>query len=172
MTTTVNTDRAAAVERLYAYYENQGPYRCTLGMDPDSPLAATALMHLVSDRKILSMAKVGCVESDDFVYIYSMEYLDEELLETCCAEALEDALSRVDPNPNHNFSLASVVFLCDAIAPTAAAKLKKTKFHKDYVKPESGWADLRLAAVEIKPGGRTAANPLGKALLNICKTAL
>ncbi len=60
-------------------------------MDPNSPLAATALMHLVSDRKILSLAKVGCVESDDFVYMYSMEYLDEELLETCCAEALEDA---------------------------------------------------------------------------------
>ena len=67
MTTTVNTDRTAAVERLYAYYENQGPYRCALGMDPNSPLAATALMHLVSDRKILSLAKVGCVESDDFV---------------------------------------------------------------------------------------------------------
>ena len=97
MTTTVNTDRTAAVERLYAYYENQGPYHCALGMDPNSPLAATALMHLVSDRKILSLAKVGCVESDDFVYMYSMEYLDEELLETCCAEALEDALSRVDP---------------------------------------------------------------------------
>ena len=79
MTTTVNTDRTAAVERLYAYYENQGPYRCALGMDPNSPLAATARMHLVSDRKILSLAKVGCVESDDFVYMYSMEYLDEEL---------------------------------------------------------------------------------------------
>ena len=147
--------------RLYAYYENQGPYRCALGMDPNSPLAATALMHLVSDRKILSLAKVGCVESDDFVYMYSMEYLDEELLETCCAEALEDAPQPRGPNPNHNFSLASVVFLCDTIAPTAA-KLKKRNSTRIMSNPKAagpicGWPPLKSS-----PGGHTAANRWAK----------
>lgn len=161
--------REEALEKLMAHYRE--PYLCARRMDSASPLAATAFMHLVSERKLLSLANVGIVESDDFVYVYSLEELNEENLERCCAEALEDGLNRVDPNPNHQFSLVSVFFLCDAITPGAAAKLKKMKYHKDYKKPDHGWADLRLAAVET--GGRSrAANAMGKALLNIYKEAV
>lgn len=161
--------REEALEKLMAHY--QEPYLCARRMDPDSPLAATAFMHLVSNRKLLSIANVGIVESDDFVYIYSVEELNEELFDRCCAEALADGLDRVDPNPNHQFSLVSVFFLCDTITPGTAAKLKKTKYRKDYKKPEYGSADLRLAAVET--GGKArVANSMGKALLSIYKSAV
>ena len=53
----------------------------------------------------------------------------------------------------------------------AAAKLKKMKYHKDYKKPEHGWADLRLAAAETGSRSRTA-NAMGKALLNIYNEAV
>lgn len=161
--------REEAVEKLLDHYRE--PYLCSKHMDSTSPLAATAFMHLVSDRKMLSIAKVGIVESDDFVYIYSLEELNQETFERCCTEALTDGLKRVDPNPNHNFSLISIFFLCDKITPDGNAALKKMKFHKDYEKPEHGWADLRLAAVEMNSSSRTA-NPMGKVLLNIYKASV
>lgn len=161
--------REEAIEKLMAHY--QEPYLCARRMGSASPLAATAFMHLVSERKLLSLATVGVVESDDFVYIYSLEELNAETLDRCCTEALEDGLSRVDPNPNHQFSLISIFFFCDTITPGAAAKLKKMKYHKDYKKPEHGWADLRLAALET--GGRNhTTNAMGKTLLNIYKEAV
>ena len=152
----MSVTREEAIERLLAHY--QEPYRCAERPATASPeLAATAFMHLVSDRKILSLAKVGIVESDDFVYIYSA--------------ALTDALKRVDPNPNHNFSLVSVFFICDKVAPETTAAVKKMKYHKDYENPEHGWVDLRLAAVEVG-GGTRCANPIGKVLLNIYKASV
>ena len=161
--------REEAIEKLMAHY--QEPYLCARRMDPSSLLSATAFMHLVSERKLLSLANVGIAESDDFVYIYSPAKLDEDTLERCCAEALEDGLKRVDPNPNHQFSLVSVFFLCDTMSPGAAAKLKKQKYHKAYKKPEYGWVDLRLAAVETGSGNH-AANAMGKTLLHIYKEAV
>ena len=161
--------RAEALEKLMAHY--QEPYRCARRMEEGSPLAATAFMHLVGERRLLSLANIGIVESDDFVYVYSVEELTLPLLDCCCSEALEDGLARVDPNPNHQFSLISVFFLCDAIAPDAAAKLKKAKYHKEYKPTGHGWADLRLAAAET--GSKTrVANAMGKSLLQIYKEAL
>lgn len=161
--------RAEALEKLMAHY--QEPYRCARRTEEDSPLAATAFMHLVGERRLLSLANVGIVESDDFVYLYSTDTLTVPLLERCCSGALEDGLARVDPNPNHQFSLISVFILCDAIAPDAAAQLKKTKYHKEYKPAGSGWTDLRLAAIET--GGKArVANAMGKSLLQIYKSAL
>lgn len=165
----MNENHADAIDKLLAHYDD--PYRCARKQESGSPLAATAFMHLVSDRKLLSMIAAGSVESDDFVYIYSLPTLDETTLDALCAEVLQDGLSRIDPNPDHNFSLLSAFFLCDSITPGAAAKLKKTKYHKKFVKPECGTVDLRLAAIEV--GGKThAANPLGKALLQIYRAAM
>ena len=127
--------------------------------------------YLAENRELLSIAKVGIVESDDFVYIYSLEELTQEIFERCCTEALTDGLKRVDPNPNHNFSLVSIFFLCDTITPEGSAALKKMKYHKDSEKPQHGWVDLRLAAVEVGSNSR-AANPMGKVLLNIYKASV
>lgn len=166
----MSVTREEAIERLLAHY--QEPYRCAERPAAASPeLAATAFMHLVSDRKILSLATVGIVESDDFVYIYSVEELTPEVFDRCCTAALTDALKRVDPNPNHNFSLVSVFFICDKVAPETTAAVKKMKYHKDYENPEHGWVDLRLAAVEVG-GGTRCANPMGKVLLNIYKASV
>lgn len=166
----MSATREDAIERLLSRY--QEPYCCAKHPDtPEDHLAATAFMHLVSDRKLLSIAKTGIVESDDFVYIYSVNELTPEVFERCCSEALTDGLKRVDPNPNHNFSLISVFFICDKLAPEAHSALKKMKYHKDYQKPEHGWVDLRLAAVEVA-GGARCANPMGKALLNIYKASV
>ena len=161
--------REEAVEKLLAHYDE--PYHASCAPADEMPLAATASMHLVSDRMLLSLARMGVTESDDFVFIYSLDTLTLPLLESLCDEALSRGLARVDPNPNHNFSLISLFFLCDAITPEAAAAVKKKKFHKDYAKPEAGWADLRIAAAVV--GSRTgAANPMGKTLLKIYKDAM
>ena len=162
----MSVTREEALEKLLSHYDD--PYQVVRCAPSDFPLVATASMHLVSERKLLSLASAGIVESDDFVYIYSAEELTLSLYEECCASALQDGFARVDPNPNHNFSLISLIFLCDRISPDAAAALKKNKLHKVYVKPEAGWVDLRLAAVSV--GSRShAANGLGKALLKIYK---
>ena len=165
----MSATREDAIERLLSHY--QEPYCCAKHPDiPENHLAATAFMHLVSDRKLLSIAKTGIVESDDFVYIYSVNELTPEVFERFCTEALTDGLKRVDPNPNHNFSLISVFFICETLTADTVGKLKKMKYHKDYQKPEHGWVDLRLAAVSLGDGGRCA-NPMGKNLLNIYKAS-
>lgn len=166
----MSATREDAIERLLTHY--QEPYCCAKHPATESDhLAATAFMHLISDRKLLSIAKTGIVESDDFVYIYSVNELTPEVFERFCTEAMTDGLKRVDPNPNHNFSLISVFFICDNLTAQANTALKKMKYHKNYEKPEHGWVDLRLAAVDVTNGGRCA-NPMGKALLNIYKASL
>ncbi len=164
----MNHTRQTAVEKLLLHY--QEPYLCTSYDSASSPLAATAFMHLISERKFLSLANAGMVESDDFVYIYSLPELTEPLFEQYYHEALDNGIARVDPNPNHQFSLISVLFLCDTITPDAALKLKKTKYYQKFKKPASGTIDLRLAAVEVG-GKKHAANAFGKSLLNIYKKA-
>ena len=164
----MNGTHSHAVDRLLQHY--QDPYVCEV-YDDGGALAATASMHLVGERKLLSLANIGTVESDDFVYIYSLPVLDEASFERLYSEALEHGVARVDPNPNHNFSLISILFLCDSIDAAAAAKLKKTKYSKKFSRPQRGTIDLRLAAVEVDGRGK-AANPLGKSLLNIYKDAL
>ncbi len=165
----MNTTREEALAQLLAHYEE--PYVCAQRGDVGGPLAATAFMHLVSDKKLLGLAAVGETESDDFVYLFSVDELTEELFDRCYTHALDDGLGRVDPNPNHSFSMISLFFLCDAITPEAAAKVKKTKFRKDYAKPEAGWAELRLAAVETGGAARLS-NPMGKTLLGIYKNSV
>lgn len=172
MTTTVNTDRTAAVERLYAYYENQGPYHCALGMDPNSPLAATALMHLDSDVKSSPWPRWAAWRATISFICTPWNIWMKNCWRPAAPRRWKTPSAAWTPTRTI-ISPWPLSYSCATQSPPQQqAKLKKTKFHKDYVKPESGWADLRLAAVEIKPGGRTAANPLGKTLLNICKAAL
>ncbi|MCH5211302.1 MAG: hypothetical protein J1F01_10125, partial [Oscillospiraceae bacterium] len=85
--------------------------------------------------------------------------------------ALKDGLSRIDPNPNHSFSMVSIFFLCDKIAPEVLSAVKKRKYHEKYPAPGAGWAELRLAAVEVCSRTR-AANPMGKSLLGMYKDAV
>lgn len=165
----MNMTREEAVAKLLAHFEE--PYQCAQRGDADTPLAATAFMHMVGDRKLLALAKVGITESNDFAYIYSLPELTVEELERCYDHALEDGLARVDPNPNHSFSLISVFLLCDTITKEAASKVKRARFHKKFPLPGAGWAELRIAAIET--GGRGhAANPMGKTLLDIYKSAV
>ena len=161
--------REEALEKLLHHYDEV--YYTARRSSETTPLCATAFLHCTGSRKLLSIASVGVTESDDFVYLYSTETLDAALLERCVSAAREDALSRIDPNPNHEFSLISPLFLCDRIDSAAMAQIKRTRFRQKDPKPGHGWAELRLAAVETGTG-RHAANTAGKTLWTVYKTAV
>lgn len=128
-------------------------------------------MHIVSERKLLSVAAAGYTQSDDFVYVYSMERLDAALAEDCRQKAMEDAVRRIVFDPDHSFSLISLFFLCDALEPSAKTYVKKTKYHQRDRAPSRGWVELRMAA--LTPDlSVCAANPMGRTLLRIARDAL
>ena len=61
-----------------------------------------------------------------------------------------EALAKVNPDENHMTSYLSLVLVADECDEDAAAALRKAKFRKNFAWGMRGWADLRLAVVDLK----------------------
>ena len=71
------------------------------------------------------------------------------------------ALEKVDPVPNHMQSSLSLVIVADRVDDEAKRACRKTRFRKNFALGIRGWADLRLAVVDIA-GHDVVTNGAGK----------
>lgn len=97
------------------------------------------------------------VKSAKLWVVDAFEYLFFELHDTLTASALQDeiafmtskGLEKVHPDPNHMQSFVSVVIIANGVEEDAKRLAKKTSFRKNYAFGFRGWADLRVAVVDL-----------------------
>ena len=76
------------------------------------------------------------------------------------------ALTKVDARPNHMATNLSLVVVADRVTDETVKFLRRFRFRKSFQFGLRGWADIRLAAIDLSraEGNRVLTNAAGRAL--------
>ena len=165
-------DRSVIIDRLFGVY-NTWYDVCPGDLGSGLPLKAMCIYRTRNEKYILSRkAKLWAIETNDYLYLFSMQKLDKDQAEMCIAFSIKDALPRVKPHSEHMFSFITVIFVADEAEDDALKYIRRRKFTKSYRFGLQGSSPLKTAALDI--GKETvAANTMGRDLRrqikNICK---
>ncbi len=168
-----NLTRAEAVEKLISRYT--GYYDITLIEESSLPLVATCAFHAHSEKYVLSKkAKLWEAGSHEYVYVFSVPHLTEEIYNTCRDYAFENGMKLIEPGPTHMYSYITTMFLCDSCDAAAKKALRKCRIYKSFKMAFWGWMDFHSGLAVLEEGkafsnasGRSAAQLLNKTLF--CK---
>ncbi|MDO4502336.1 MAG: hypothetical protein Q4D06_04055 [Coriobacteriia bacterium] len=109
-----------------------------------------AEFHSHGEKYVLvKRAKLWEVDAHEYLFFRDVECLDVDEVDRMVAYMTEKALQKVHPEPNHMQSFLSLVFVADQVTDEAVAKIRKTSFRKNFKLGFQGWADLRLAVVDL-----------------------
>ncbi len=112
---------------------------------------------------LVKRAKLWEVDAHDYLFLDSVDHVDEEYLTRAIAFMETSGLTKVDPKPNHMQSSLSLVLIADAVDEEAKKLCRRTRFRKNFMLGLRGWSDLRLAIVDLSSGDVTT-NGAGKEL--------
>ena len=153
--------RQAVVKRLkdaYAAYYDITP------VDDGTGLKALCAYHLRDSQYVLvKKAELWAAESHEYLYLWSLDRLEQPDVEGIFQRVLEDGEPRIKPHPQHMYTYLTAVVLYDSADPQALAQLKKLKKRREYMLSLHGWMEFRIAAVDMSTGEITA-NRSGKIL--------
>lgn len=153
--------RQAVVERLkdaYAAYYDITP------VDDGTGLKALCAYHLRDSQYVLvKKAELWAAESHEYLYLWSLDRLEQPDVEGIFQRVLEDGEPRIKPHPQHMYTYLTAVVLYDSADPQALAQLKKLKKRREYKLSLHGWMEFRIAAVDVSTAEITA-NRSGKAM--------
>lgn len=127
-------------------------------------LAASYAFHSRNECYMLSKkAKLWSAETHEYVYVFSVPKLSEDVYEECRRQACDLGMKNIRPHIEHMKSLVTALFVCDSMTDGAAQALKKTKMRKNFLFSFYGWMELRTAAVDLS-SGNIAVNRAGSEL--------
>ena len=113
--------RAEAADKLIDRYA--GYFDISPAQEEQAPLVATCDFHAHSEKYVLSRkAKLWEAGSHEYVYLFSVPHLTEDIYNSCRDYALEHGMAKVEPGPTHMYSYITTMFLCDS-CDKAAKKL-------------------------------------------------
>ena len=165
--------RQEAIDRLCTVYQSQFDInRCE---EDGQPLAVTMDFYATSEKFVLSKkAKLWEAGSHEYVYLFSVPHLTEDIYNSCRDYALEHGMAKVEPGPTHMYSYITTMFLCDSCDKAAKKALRKCRIYKSFKMAFWGWMDFHsgLAVLEEEKAfsnasGKSAAQLLNKTLF--CK---
>ena len=123
-----------------------------------------AAFHSEAEQYVLTKrAKLWGVNVHEYMFFALEERLTLDGLEAYRAYMTSKALKKVQLNDEHMTSYLSLVIVADSLAPQVAERIKKTRFRKNFALGFKGWADLRLAVVDLA-NRRILTNGQGKTL--------
>lgn len=123
-----------------------------------------AAFHSEAEQYVLAKrAKLWGVNVHEYMFFALEDYLTLSKLEAYKAFMTSKALKKVQINDEHMTSYLSLVVVADALDPQVASAVKKTRFRKNFSFGFKGWADLRLAVVDLA-NQSIVTNGQGKAL--------
>jgi hypothetical protein len=98
------------MERLFGSYSAW--YDVSPGdMGSGLPLQALCQHRSRSEKYLLSKkAKIWSIEVNDYLYLFSMPYLNKNQAEDCVEFSIKDALPRVKPHNEHMYSFITTLF--------------------------------------------------------------
>lgn len=143
-----------------AYYDIHRPAE-----DPGLPLVFRADYHSRAERYWLSKnIPIWGNETNEFAYIFSAPSFEKELAAKCIDYALEDALPRVRPHREHQYTNVKVILLTDCADEDTARYVKKRSFSKNYKFSFYGFSTLKSAIVDLG-NKKTVTNSAGNELV-------
>ncbi|MGI5962535.1 MAG: hypothetical protein ACOX7N_02315 [Lawsonibacter sp.] len=153
--------RQALVEHLKGVYT---AYYDIESVEDETGLKAICAYHMRDSQYVLvKKAELWAAESHEYLYLWSVDVLDEAKLQEIFRFVLEDGEPRVRPHAQHMYTYLTAVVLYDRADPEALAQLKKLKKRREYKLSLHGWMEFRIAALEASTG-EVAVNRSGKAI--------
>ena len=113
------------------------------------PFAAVANFSVHNEQYMLvKAAKYADVVSNEYVYFYTADTLEEENVKELTDIAWEDGVNKVTPDSTHRNSDVTVYLICEKISDDAKKLVRKTRHYKSYAFGFKGWSNFRLVAIE------------------------
>lgn len=121
-----------------------------------------AEFHTHGERYVLSKkAKLWEVDAHEYLFFAVAPFADGAAVADLAAFATREGLAKADPVPDHMTSYLTMVVIADKVAPDVPALVRRTRFRKNFRLGLRGWADLRLAVIDLE-SGRVYTNGQGK----------
>lgn len=123
-----------------------------------------AEFHSSAERYVLSKrAKLWEVNAHEYLFFEVTERLAQPLYDDLVAFMTTEALAKVQLNPEHMTSYLSLVVIADEVDEVVRRAIKKTRFRKNFKLGFEGWADLRVAIIDLSASS-VITNAMGKEL--------
>jgi hypothetical protein len=136
------------------------------------PLVGHCRFFVHSEKYVLvKKAKLWDADSNEFVYVFSVPQLTEEVFEQCKNYAYEEGMKLIDPKPGHMYSYITAVFVCDTCTPGAKKALKKCKIYKSFHFSWYGWMNVHTAAI-VRDTKDVFTNKMGRGNTKFMKNIL
>lgn len=123
---------------------------------------AFAEFHSHGEKYVLTKrAKLWEVDAHEYLFFQTADTLTAADVLQWTEFMTTEALKKVDPVPNHMNSYISLIIVANSVTEDAKKAIRKTRFHKEFNFGIRGWADLRLAVVDLS-AQRVLTNAAGK----------
>ena len=98
---------------------------------------------------LVKRAKLWEIDAHEYIFFVLSDLLTASDLDELIAFMKTDALAKVHPEPDHMTSYLSLVVVADDIEQGLDRKVRRTSYRKDFMLGLRGWADLRVAVVDL-----------------------
>lgn len=142
-------EKCLVLERLLAAHETWFDVERNYGFE-GRVFPGYAAFHSEAEQYVLTKrAKLWGVNVHEYMFFVLEDCLTRDKLEAYRDIMTSKALKKVQLNDEHMTSYLSLVVVTDSLAPGVAEQIKKTRFRKNFAFGFKGWADLRLAVVDL-----------------------
>ena len=100
-------------------------------------------------------------ETNEYCYVFSQDAFDLETVSRCIQFALDDALPKVKPHKEHQYSNVKAIFMADEFSSEALDEIRHRKFQKSYNHSLWGYSNLVTTAVDVD-SEKVWTNPAGR----------
>lgn len=98
---------------------------------------------------LVKRAKLWEADAYEYIFFDTVEHVDSGWVDEAFRFMTNEAIAKVEPDENHMMSFVSLVAIADTVADEAKAKIRKTRFRKSFKFGFRGWADLRMAVIDL-----------------------
>lgn len=155
--------RDIAIKRLLAAHEAYYDVTRDYAFE-GRQFAGYAEFHSHGEQYVLSRrAKLWEVDAHEYIFFDSVAHLTDAYLVDAVQFVETKGIAKVKPVPNHMQSFLTLVIVADEVDDAAAKTARHQRFRKNFALGIRGWADLRLAIVNLSDNG-IITNGMGKEL--------
>ena len=98
---------------------------------------------------LVKRAKLWEADAYEYIFFDVVDHIDSAWVDEAYRFMTTEALSKVVPDQNHMMSFVSLVAVADTVSEEARAKIRKMRFRKNFKLGFRGWADLRMALIDL-----------------------
>lgn len=113
------------------------------------PLISVCEFYEHTERYIMSQkAGLGSANREEFLYIFEMEHLDQEMLRKCLEYVHGDAKKRARIGPGHMYTYVTPMFVCSGYEEAAEKELRRYRLRKSFRMGIYGWLEYHTILID------------------------